>query len=234
MRGLVYWVKVVWIQLGMGGNSQTVSWKKNVFFKVNNRPTFTQPGSEVNVSRKLLRLSFNVDKEKGVHATLLIVFVPSKGLAIKIPYLKLSRRPLFDRADHLRVFRVGPEQIPRLFKIYLIKSAQTLGGYIFQTWPAPRSRWSPWASSPSRSSRPPPGTPSPWVSGLLLGSPAQLKWEYNVPISDPTWCMMQWLTNQPGQLPILEISDVLRSNQGVQVMVIRLESGNVHRVRIHG
>ena len=27
----------------------------------------------------------------------------------------MSRRPLFDRADHLRVFRVGPEQITGLF-----------------------------------------------------------------------------------------------------------------------
>ena len=124
MRGLVCWVKVVWSRWGMGGNSQTVSW--TIFSKVNYRRTLTQPGSEVNVSRKLLRLSFNVDKEKGVHATLLIVFVPSKGLAIILPYWMLSRRPLFDRADHLRVFRVGPEQIPSLFKIYFIKSARRL------------------------------------------------------------------------------------------------------------
>ena len=109
----------------MGGNSQTVSW--TIFSKVNYRRTLTQPGSEVNVSRKPLRLSFNVDKEKGVHTALFIVFVPSKGLlVIKLPYWMMSRRPLFDRADHLRVFRVGPEQIPSLFKIYFIKSARRL------------------------------------------------------------------------------------------------------------
>ena len=67
------------------------------------------------MSRKFLRLIFNVDKEERIHTTLLIVFVPSNYLMLKILYLIMSRRPLFDRADHLRVFRVGPEQITGLF-----------------------------------------------------------------------------------------------------------------------
>ena len=67
------------------------------------------------MSRKFLRLIFNVHKEEGVHPTLLIVFVPSNYLTFKMLNLIMSRRPLFDRADHLRVFRVGPEQITGLF-----------------------------------------------------------------------------------------------------------------------
>ena len=41
------------------------------------------------------------------------------------------------------------------------------------------------------------------------------------------------LTNKAGEFPILEISDVLRGNQGVQIVVIRLEPRNVHSVGIH-
>ena len=45
--------------------------------------------------------------------------------------------------------------------------------------------------------------------------------------------MIQSLTNKPGELPILEISDVLRGNQGIQIMMIRLEPRDVHSVGIH-
>ena len=67
------------------------------------------------MSRKFLSLIFNIHKKEGVHPTLLIIFVPSNYLMLKILNLIMSRRPLFDRADHLRVFRVGPEQITGLF-----------------------------------------------------------------------------------------------------------------------
>ena len=42
-----------------------------------------------------------------------------QNIVINIPDLMLCRRPLFDRADHLRVFRVGPEQITGLITLNL-------------------------------------------------------------------------------------------------------------------
>ena len=45
--------------------------------------------------------------------------------------------------------------------------------------------------------------------------------------------MIQSLTNKPGELPILEISDVLRGNQGVKIMMIGLEPRDVDSVGIH-
>ena len=41
-------------------------------------------------------------------------------------------------------------------------------------------------------------------------------------------------TYEPGELPVLEVSDVLLRYQGVQVVVVGLEPGDVHRVRVHG
>ena len=43
------------------------------------------------MTRKLLRLSLNVDKEEGVHATLLIVFVPSKDFAFGLEFLDIVK-----------------------------------------------------------------------------------------------------------------------------------------------
>ena len=44
----------------------------------------------------------------------------------------------------------------------------------------------------------------------------------------------EYETYEPGELPVLEVSDVLLRYQGVEVVVVRLEPGDVHRVRVHG
>ena len=156
----------------MGGNSQTVSWRQDFLQKTIAWQWLT-PGSEINVSRKLLRLSLNVDKEEGVHATLLIVFVPSKDFAFGLEFLDIVKTTfVWSRWPFASL-----QGLPRADLRPVQDVVYKLDGWRFKAWPAPRSRWSPWASWPSLSSRPPPGTPSPWVSGLLLGSPARLKWE---------------------------------------------------------
>ena len=64
----------------------------NIFYKKKTiAPHLLTPCSEVNVSRKLLCLSLNVDKEEGVHATLLIVFVPSKDFAFGLEFLDIVK-----------------------------------------------------------------------------------------------------------------------------------------------